>query len=112
MRGHEHIIALRKRRLLPESIFIQDYQTPLIDWFDQEEFPHVCVDGDTIETLDLRFLVGTVVHISTDSESRGKALLNACVRHGAKTVIACQTRKVMPEKWEVCWMEVFNGEFK
>lgn len=109
MRGHEHIISLRKRRLLPESIFIQDYPTPLTDWFDQEEFPHVCVDGDTIETLDLRFLVGTVVHISTDSESRGKALLNACVRHGAKTVIACQTKKVMPERNEVLWMEIFNG---
>lgn len=109
MRGHEHIIALRKRRLLPESIFIQDYPTPLTDWFENDEFPHVCVHEDTIETLDLRFLVGTVVHISTESQSRGKALLNACVRHGAKTVIACQTELVMPEKQEVRWMEIFNG---
>ena len=112
MRGHEHIIELRKRRLLPDSIFIEDYPTPLTDWFEHGEYPHVCVHEDTIETLDLRFLVGAVVHVSTESESRGKALLNACVRHGAKTVIACQTTKVMPEKWEVCWMEVFNGEFK
>jgi hypothetical protein len=109
MRGHEHIIALRKKRLLPESIFIQDYPTPLTDWHEHGDYPHVCVDGDVIETLDLRFLVGTVVHISTESESRGKALLNACVRHGATTVIACQTNEVMPEKQEVFWMEVFNG---
>ena len=96
MRGHEHIIALRKRRLLPESIFIQDYPTPLTDWFDQEEFPHVCVDGDTIETLDLRFLVGTVVHISTDSESRGKALLKgrrAVQKRTTQTQRVTQTHK-------------------
>jgi hypothetical protein len=109
MRGHEHIIELRKKGLLPESIFIEDYLTPFTDWFEYNEYPHVCVDGDTIETLDLRFLLGTVVHISTESESRGKALLNACIRHGARTVIACQTKKTMPERNEVLWMEVFNG---
>ena len=81
MRGHEHIIELRKRRLLPDSIFIEDYPTPLTDWFEHGEYPHVCVHEDTIETLDLRFLVGAVVHVSTESESRGKALLNACVSH-------------------------------
>jgi len=109
MKGHEHIIELRKKRLLPKSIFIQDYPTPLTDWHEHGDYPNVCVDGDTIETLDLRFLVGTVVHISTESESRGKALLNACVRHGARTVIACQTKKTMPERNEVLWMEIFNG---
>ena len=109
MRGHEHIIALRKRRLLPESIFIQDYPTPLTDWFEHDEYPHVCVDGDTIEALDLRFLVGTQVHISTESESRGKALLKACKKHGAATVIACQTVQVAKEKFETKWMEHYYG---
>jgi hypothetical protein len=111
MRGHEHIIALRLKRLMPEAIFIDDYSfpSPNIDWHENGEFPHVCVKGDAIETLDLRFLIGTQVHISTESESRGKALLKACKKHGATTVIACQTVQTGPEKFETKWMEHYYG---
>jgi len=111
MRGHEHIIALRLKRLIPEAIFIDDYSftSPNIDWHEHGEFPHVCVKGDSIETLDLRFLIGTQVHISTESESRGKALLKACKKHGATTVIACQTVQTGPEKFETKWMEHYYG---
>jgi len=111
MKGHEHIIALRKKRLMPEAIFIDDYSfpSPNTNWMEHGDFPHVCVSGDQIEALDLRFLIGTQVHISTESESRGKALLKACKRHGATTVIACQTVKTGPEKFETKWMDVWYG---
>ena len=111
MKGHEHIIALRLKRLLPEAIFIDDYSfpSPNTNWMEYDEFPHVCVSGDAIETLDLRFLVGAQVHISTESESRGKALLKACKKHGAATVIACQIVQVAKEKFETKWMEHYYG---
>lgn len=111
MRGHEKIIAFRKKRMMPEAIFIDDYSfpSPHANWEENEDFPHVCTFGDVIETLDLRFLIGTQVHISTESESRGKALFNACKRHGAVTVVACQTVKINDYKYETKWMDSWHG---
>ena len=85
MTGDKHIINLRLRKQVPAWVFINDYpcQTPTDD-----KYPNVCVAGDEIERLDLRFLVGMQVSISSGNESRCKALLNACKRHGARVVAA------------------------
>lgn len=88
MTGDKHIINLRLNGLAPEWVFINDYpcQTPPDD-----KHPNVCVFSDDIESLDLRFLVNLRVSVSSDDESRCKALLNACKRY-AKTVAACTTQ--------------------
>lgn len=81
MTGDKHIINLRLKGLTPEWVFINDYpcQAPTDD-----NNPNVCVYGDSIESLDLRFLVNLRVSVSTDDESRCKALLNACKRYASE----------------------------
>lgn len=77
MRGHEKIIAMRLRGKAPEVVFLNDWPCET-DWAEWGEFPTVCVAGDSIPLLDLRFLIGLTVSISSDSEERAKALFEAC----------------------------------
>lgn len=70
MTGHEMIIEMRKRHKRPKSVWVWLGINPLSlaalwpDLPDFWAFPEVDVDPkDTIEALDLRFLVGLQVHI-------------------------------------------------
>jgi len=97
MRGHEPIIAMRMRRLAPSFVFINDFPCDT-SWFDDGDHATVSVAGDHIETLNLHFLVGLRVSISSESETRCKALYEACKRIGVETVAACHTTGAWPPK--------------
>lgn len=90
MRGHEQIIEMRMDGLAPSCVFIDDFD---LNWdmanakySDEEDSNVVCVHGDNPRTLDLSFLVGLDVRITSDSERRSKALFEKAVASGAKTV--------------------------
>ena len=87
MKGHDGIIAMRMKGYKPRAVFINDYPCKT-DWEEFGEIPTVCVSGDNLITLDLRYTVGLQVHISSDSEKRAKTLLELCKKHSATTVIA------------------------
>lgn len=81
MRGHEKIIAMRKRRTIPEIVFLNDFPCEFAeDWAD------VCVHNDTISSLDLRFLIGLTVSIAGTDEKRVKALYQKAIDNKAKLV--------------------------
>jgi hypothetical protein len=88
MRGHEPIYTMRKNGQKPAMIFINDWPCKT-DWFETGEHVTVCVDGDSIRTLDLRFVIGCSVSISSESKTRAKALLERCKTEGADVVAAC-----------------------
>jgi hypothetical protein len=98
MRGHEAIIELRRNRMAPPFVFINDYPCDT-DWLQDRAGSTVCVAGDHIPALDLRYLIGLKVSISSESEARAKALFDACKAAGARTVAACH---IKPERrdWE------------
>ena len=85
MRGHEYLIELRKAGKRPASVFINDFhcKTDWPDWGDQAT---VCVDGDQLSSLDLRFVVGMVAHVSSTSEGRAKRIAEICKQSGARIV--------------------------
>ena len=92
MRGHEQIIEMRMDGVAPSCVFIDDFP---IDWdmanakySDEEDSNVVCVHGDNPRTVNLSFLVGLDVRITSDSERRSKALFEKAVACGAKTVAA------------------------
>ncbi len=88
MKGHDGIIKMRIRGYKPEAIFILDYPCNTA-WEEFQDDPTVCVHGDNLNTLDLRYTVGLQVHISSYSEQRAKTLLELCKRHSAGRIIAC-----------------------
>lgn len=91
MRGHEHLIELRRAKKSPRYVFVNDYPCQT-DWFQTGDHATICTAGDSVELLDLRCLVGLIVSVSAISESRAKALLDACKRAGAAVVAACHVQ--------------------
>lgn len=109
MRGHIEIIKLRAIRIKPEFVFINDYECRT-DWFEFSDHATVSIcPTEAIETLDLRFLAGIKVSVSSLTEKRAKALFKACKEAGATAVAAVH---VQPEKHPLDqngWAEVFHG---
>ena len=118
MLGHESIIAMRKSGRAPKVVFINDYpcQTAL-DWQNPgdpygEEWPadHATVSTwDTpLSSLDLRFTVGLMVIISSESESRAKAIFEKAIASGAKTVSATHTQSQNHPLSQTGWHAIHN----
>lgn len=106
MRGHEQIIALRKQRLAPEIVFVNDYPCQT-DWHIHGDYPTICTAGDKIEYLDLRFLINLNVSISAPTEERAKTLFKAVQAAGATQVAAGHTKAVLwafqADGWACFW---------
>ena len=110
MKGHEGIIKMREQGLAPVMICLDDFRfpSPLTDWEEYGAQPTVCVHKEPIERLDLRFLVGMKVSVTSYSEDRAKRLLNACKDAGAKWVGASHTEMV-GERAKTGWVEIWHG---
>lgn len=96
MKGHDGIIKMRKRGYMPEAIWLLDYPCNT-NWEEFQDDPTVCVHGDNLNTLDLRYTVNLAVHISSYSEERAKTLLELCKQHSARKVMACAN------DWVTAW---------
>ena len=111
MKGHQALIDMRMARKAPRIVFLNDYPCAT-DWFENPgDAVTICVAGDTIESLDMRFLVGLAVSISSPSEKRAKALLDLCKGY-AKTVAACHIQEDRPEWKQTGWAQVWNRPVK
>ncbi len=108
MRGHLPIIEMRRAGKRPSFVFINDWLCPT-DWAKHGDHATVSVAGDRIQTLDLRFLVGLRVSITSHDEQRARALFEAAKAHGAQAVgagVVDPTR----EAWDQHgWAEVWHG---
>lgn len=88
MKGHDKIIEARRRRQKPAVINFIDYK---IKW--DLEFGDVWVVDEPLHLLDLRFIVGCLVTISSDNQERCDQLEQLCKQHGAKQIAAGLVRK-------------------
>lgn len=108
MRGHEPIVQMRRAGKRPGVVFINDWPCRT-DWAKQGEHATVCTDGDDIELLDLRYLLGLRVSVSSASEARAKALFEACKQAGAQTVLAVHVKEGLPGWQQDGWAEVWTA---
>jgi hypothetical protein len=110
MKGHEEIIKLRQQGLAPVLINLDDFgfPSPLTEWNEYGSQPSVCVHNEAIERLDLRFLIGMKVSVTSYSEDRAKRLFNACKEAGAKWVGASHT-EIRGEVAKTGWMDFYHG---
>lgn len=109
MRGHESIIAMRKTGFTPKIVFLNDWPCKT-DWFEHLDHATVSTAGDAISSLDLRFLVGLTVSISSQSEGRAKALFEKAKASGAKTVAACHVIVGIHSKDRSGWTEIHHAQ--
>ena len=110
MKGHEGIIKLRLKGKAPELVLLDDFShpSPMTDWEGYDSMPTVCVHGDALEGLDLRFLVGCRVSVTSHSEDRAKRLFNACKTAGATWVAASHVMH-LGEMSKTGWSEFYSG---
>ncbi len=92
MRGHEPLVAMRRRDSKP-SDFVEVLMRPYPlrgDWATREfRKGRVFVDPfDAVDRLDLRFLVGCDVMVDGEDPDRVRRLYAALQRHKARRVIA------------------------
>lgn len=85
MRGHEPIVQARLQGLVPAWVLVNDYPCPT-DWTTWGDVPTVCVDQDPIDRLDLRFLVGVKVSVTSPDLARVQALFQKIRAAGASLV--------------------------
>ena len=81
MNGHEAIIQMRRDRMKPAFVWLQDAQHAPTD------YAVTLSPTDNPEALDLRFLVGTTVFAESADRKRLGAMLKACVDAKAKRVV-------------------------
>lgn len=108
MKGHEGIIQMRMKGQAPELVYLDDFESTLSDWVENQTTPTVSLKNDNVETLDLRFLVGLSVCVTSRTEDRAKRLFKACKAAGAKWVGASHT-EVYGYKAKTGWMELYYG---
>jgi hypothetical protein len=85
MKGHDQLIALRRKGLKPTYVWISDYPWAFLDGLT------VNVHGDTPELLDLRFLVGTTALVEGPDQSRVDRIANACEAIAQRVIANCNT---------------------
>lgn len=96
MRGHEPLIAMRRRGLRPQAVWLVDDapEKPLhcgtrLDWwaFRDPQPAQVCIDpSDSPVRADLRFVLGLPVHVLMADQQRMRDFAEAAQRAGAASV--------------------------
>lgn len=110
MRGHLKLIELRQKGLRPAWVFLNDYPTDPRIASDVFDGTTVEIAGEPIEGLDLRFLVGLRVSAGASSESRAKALLEACRHAGAAMVAVCHLPERRADQNPTDYIEIWSNE--
>ena len=108
MKGHERLIDMRRAGKAPRFVFLNDYPCKT-DWFENPgDAVTVCTHGDSVELIDLRFLVGLKVSISGEDEARVKKLYERCKAIGVGMVAACHLQPGVKQWDQAGWAEVWK----
>jgi hypothetical protein len=109
MHGHTELIASRMQGRAPRFVFVNDYPCKT-DWFEQREHVTVCTHGDSVNGLDLRFLVGLQVSVCATTEARAVALFERVKAAGAAVVAAVHVLPGFAPSAQQGWCQVFTKE--
>lgn len=85
MRGHDDLLQMRKAGRNPGIVFINDYPCKT-QWAEWGEFATVCVHGDELPSIDVRFVEGLKVSITGKTKARAKAIMGMAIEWGAVSV--------------------------
>ncbi|WP_439587513.1 hypothetical protein [Hydrogenophaga sp.] len=109
MRGHDSLISMRRAGQRPAMVFINDWPCKT-DWLEHGDHATVSTAGDAIELLDLRFLVGLQVSVSSGDERRARALFDRCKAAGAALVAANHVQPEVQPHLQAGWTDIWTRE--
>lgn len=108
MRGHHALIAMRRQRAVPRTVFVDVDSDPFAQWRSwQTETPdkaHLLVEpSDAPRRLDLRCVVGLIVIVTGFNDARVEEVFEACRSAGAARVIGASGPVVAPGVVRTTW---------
>lgn len=84
MKGHDLILRRRREGIKPHAIFV--YDLPKLLSFEGTD---VLIEEDDVpEALDLRFMVGMLVHVSVIDNPKGRRISQACAEASKRCITA------------------------
>lgn len=112
MRYHEKITEYRQKyRRDPIGVFIDDFEYQdnkrIAELNDPSTMPYVCIAGDFIQGLDMRFVYGIDVYGSSHCEKRAKALFK---RLQAFKPRMCSVTVIDRNNLGSAWLGVYTKE--
>lgn len=112
MKYHEKIAEYRKKTGRdPLAVLIDDFAYSDQKWIEKlnkpESYPHVCIAGDFIAGLDLRFVYGLDVYGSSMCEKRAKALFR---RLQAFKPRMCAVTVIDRQKIGTAWLGIYTKD--
>ena len=120
MKGHAPILRMRLAGKRPAIVFINDFPDKSADtWHNpgekyNETWPSdhatVCTHGSTLSSLDLRFLIGSKVSISSDCENRAMALFEKAKNAGASVVAATHSIAGQYGRFSAGWTQIYYSK--
>lgn len=112
MKGQEHLIAMRLRRVVPVMVYIDIDPSGAIDQSLNAEDPtraRIWIEeGDFVPSLDLRCLHGLQVSVSGSSGERVRAVCDAAKGVGARRVIGAVVSHLGSGEFARCEMVTFT----
>lgn len=79
---------MRMNGEMPSCVFIDDFKIEKSRWSQDDDYLSVNIQGDSIKTLDLRFLFGLDIRITTESENRASEIFKAAIKNNANSIAA------------------------
>lgn len=111
MIGHQPLINMRMSGRAPKYIAIEDHPSlNAKDWHEWNDSPVVCISKDDLHTLDLRFVVGLTVFLTSFDERRAKAIHRKLIEAKARVITSCVLLPGQPHYKQTGWSEIYFGK--
>ena len=111
MLGHEPLIKMRMSGVAPQYISIEDHPSlNAHEWHEWDDAPTICVAKDDLHTLDLRFVIGLTVQLSSLDERRAKAIHQKLIEAKARVITSCVLLPGQPHFRQTGWSEIYIGK--
>jgi len=106
MKGHQHLIDMRKRGIHPSLAFIYD-EPYLPNWFDEEQSPEISIgDENELRRLDMRFLVGMSIFAYANTKERAVALFEALLQANCTMITVTWTGEIRQKHY---WSRMYDS---
>ena len=111
MIGHQPLIKMRMSGVAPQYISIEDHLSlNAHEWHEWDDSPTICIAKDDLHNMDLRFVVGLTVFLSSFDEQRAKAVHQKLIDAKARVITSCVLLLGQPHFRQTGWSEIYIGK--
>jgi hypothetical protein len=108
MIGHQPLINMRMAGKAPQYIAIEDHKSiNAHEWHQWDDSPVICVVKDDLHTLDLRFVIGLTVFLTSFDEHRAKSIHQKLIDCKARVITSSVLLPGEPYFMQTGWSQTY-----